>query len=461
MTPRAAILVALLGGCAAELGPTATSDSAAPGDSDAGWSGPGWGGPAAAHDTDGGVDSAPGARPEDAPGVDTTPPPVEALRFDGPRPRDVLMISIDTFRPDFMGRYTGDADDSPALDALLEGGVVLENHRGCSNWTLAAVACAQSGMRPTQSGFVALPGSLDPVPESVRLASEVMRDAGYQTALVSGNTVFSATTALDRGFDSSVHLQVEADGITNEIRAVFEGLDPAQPWYVHAHFFDPHTPYVPPEEFLGDTSHLPPIPYDLSDREAYGAIHQDWPGLGAQERAAVVEHFVHYSRAEVRHMDHRIDQLLEELEAGGWLEEALIVLWSDHGEQFGEHGELGHGLSLYLDEVDAIAAFHAPGLAPAVWTGSTEHVDIWPTILDALALDIDAPFLGAPVGARLHYDWGGALRLYRLDDDPGEQRDVLDPDDPEAAALWELLLPEIEALHGIMEEGRPIDPGVW
>jgi len=395
------------------------------------------------------------------------------------------MISVDTFRPDFMGRYTGEADDSPALDQFMERGVVLEDHRGCSNWTLAAVACVQSGMRSTESGYIVRPGVLDPVPGTVQLASEVLQGAGYQTALISGNTVFGPETALDQGFDSTFNQKVEADGIVEYTLDAFGDLDPAQPWYVHAHFFDPHTPYVSPEEFLGDTSHLPPIPYDLTDRESYADIHSDWGGLSEREKENIAEHFKHHYKAEVRHMDYRIGLLLEELEAGGWLDEALVVFWSDHGEQLGEHGELGHGHSLYLDEVDAVAAFMAPGLRPAIWSGPTEHVDIWPTILDALALEVDAPFLGvgdrpddhhrfsshtAGSGsqqtvergdARLYYRWSGELQLFRLGDDPGEQSDVFDPADPDAQDLWALLEPEIEALHDQMSDGEPVDPGAW
>ena len=132
------------------------------------------------------------------------------FEFTGDRPKNLLMISLDTTRRDFVGRFSGD-DSTPRIDALLERSYALDNHRSCSNWTFASVACVQSGQRPTESGFVPATIDVRPVPEDLGLASDLLQRAGFQTALVSSNVFFSAETRLDRGFEQVWHQPADAN----------------------------------------------------------------------------------------------------------------------------------------------------------------------------------------------------------------------------------------------------------
>ena len=385
------------------------------------------------------------------------------------------MLSLDTLRPDQLGWRSGE-DTTPHLDALLASSFVMDNHRSCSNWTYSSVVCVQASRRPVQSGFLPNVSALEVIPDDLVLGSQLLQDAGWQTALLSANPFFSDQTHLDRGFDRAEYAYLPANLLSANAVDAIEGMDPGRPWYVQVHYVDPHEPYNPPDEYLRGLEDLPPIAYNLSTHDGLSQLTADWPTLSWAARRLIQEHLGVYYRGELSFLDAEIGWLLERLESRGDLEDTLVVLWTDHGEQLFEHGAQGHGKALYLEEADAIAALRAPGLAPARWTGPTTHVDIWPTILDALdgAPDDGGALMGVTAGGRpaddhrfalqyvdlstrqvierggvrMHYLWQppGERLLYRVGDDPDERVDVYDAADPEVIALWDLLTPEIEAL---------------
>jgi hypothetical protein len=408
-----------------------------------------------------------------------------ALVFEGERPRNVLMISVDTFRPDRMGRASGEGD-TPFLNELLEGAFVFDAHRSCSNWTFASVTCVQSTQRPSQSRFLPWVSLLQPVPDRVTLASEILADAGYQTHLVSGNDYFSDAVGLGQGFDSYSVFGGSGDRLLSQSEALFAEIDPERPWYVHSHLMDPHASYNPPAEYLTDLDALPPIDYDLSGSQGYQEVSAAWPFLSEAERALIKSHIEVRYLGELNYTSDHISGFLKRLEEGGWLKDTLIVFWSDHGEQLWERGDLGHGRALFLEETDSIAAFVADGLQPTSWQEPTSHEDIWPTIFDAIGLDVTGYTLGgwpvgqrgeAPVfglnfsghatlhviesdGLRLHYAWSGEKMLFRPLDDPGEREDLYAQGDAALEALWAHLLPEVEAIESLQDTSTPTDAGL-
>jgi arylsulfatase A-like enzyme len=163
-----------------------------------------------------------------------------------------------------------------------------------------------------------------------------------------------------------------------------------------------------------------------------------------------------------------------------------VVFWTDHGEQLWQHNYPTHGGSLFDEEVRSTAFFWAKGITPMAWTSPTTHKDIWPTILAALGIEHDMELTGLPLGDRpadealfalryrgpftfhsvvkdrqkLVYLWNGEKGFYRLDTDPTEVSDAYDPEDPDVQALWELLLPEVEAVYAAMDGAEPVDPGL-
>ncbi len=395
--------------------------------------------------------------------------------------KDLVMLSVDTLRRDAVGRWAG-GNETPSLDAWLEGALVLEAHHACSNWTYGAVACGLSGADGVDLGWVPVGG--EALPQGLALLPGVLRDQGYRAALVSTNGFVGAGSGLSRYYDDVTDAsRAPADEVVDAGLAALERVEGGGPWMLHLHLYDPHAPYDPPGEYLEGLEGLEPVAYDLSLMSEVERLKAGWGGLSPEEQALTLAHLRVRYAGSVRFLDDQLARLLEALEDRGALEEALVVFWSDHGEQLFEFGELTHGYTLHEVEVGVPAAFRAPWIAPGARSSPTTHADLAPAALDWLGLDpallSGVPLADQPVdrplfavrrgdgqvhtlqsvdqgGWRLIYDWEGELGLYDLAADPGEQDNRYAADDPTARALWDLLLPRVEALAAMRSDDSPV-----
>ncbi len=420
-------------------------------------------------------------RADDTAGADTDrDPPADSpiISFDGPAPTNLILISVDTLQMARVGRYSGD-DTTPFLDGLLAEGVALDDHRSCSNWTFASVICAMGGRDPMEVGHVPTGTTEEPqpVPEGTAFLTSYLVDRGYSTALVTTNPF------LGPNFNTVPGVQTIIETLNEDATTTFSaGLDAldglqsgSEPWALMVHTIDPHMPYAPPDEYLTEVNELPEVDFDLSNNGQVQAMRDNWNRLPASERALLIQHMSLRYDASLRYWDDELAAFFSALEARGALDDALVVLWSDHGEQVYERDEetVGHGISLYDLENRALAALWAPGLAPAAWTGPTGHKDLLPTIWAAMGWPLEEEFTGLPAGTaeddralfgityqgditeqsviqdgdKLIYHWQGFMQLYDLVADPNEIQDISESDPDRTAALWALLEPEVERLH--------------
>lgn len=412
--------------------------------------------------------------------------------FYGEPPRNLWIISIDTTRRDLMERYGGPPGLMPFLDQLAAEGAALDQHVSCSNWTMASVLCAQTGQDGLDLGFVPRlqENTKGPIPDTAHGLAYWLREAGYYTVLSSGNSWFSREWNMDLGFtfgypaNTGNATSLFAYGLTPLLAARVQGV--ADRWYYHLHLVEPHAPYNPPDEYLGGLAALPPYPIDLSVKEDHYDIKKDWPDMPPEEQALLEKHLRVRYQAELRYMDDQIRAFFEQADALGLLDDTLVVVWTDHGEEFWEHGDQTHAYSLHSGENDAIAFFWAKNIVPAQWSEPTSHIDIAPTILTALGLPVPEEVTGLPAGTapadrplfglavskegtvqsvrtptrKLIYTWtGGTKEFHWIDSDPGEWVNKYDPEDPEVLALWDLLLPKVEAAEVLIPEYRPANPG--
>jgi len=452
------------------VGPTGETDGAdsdGPGDSPADSDDPA--------DSDGPADS----------DADTAPPPPPALVFDGERPRNLIWISIDTLRRDYIGAYreevlAGEEEShTPRLDALITEGVRLDNHRSCAARTYPSMSCAMSGAYGFELGFI--PEGNEPYPEGIETIAQRLGAAGFATYLVGVQAFLDPGIDIIRGYDE---VWAQVSGQAHELFApALEAIDTLQaqdaPWFLHLHYLDPHSTYQPPPEYLVGEEDLPSIPVDLNLTLSYASLNDNWAVFDATTQANILAHIDLRYGGEVRFTDDSLERLLGALASRGALEGALVVLFSDHGEQFFEHGALEHNNSLHAQETHALAVFWADNLIPAAVSTPTAHPDLAPTSLEALGVAPGDGMTGRPAGTAgadrpifstryrpdhvlqaagrgdgwLNYDWSdGGFRYYRVDEDPDELADVYDPEDPEIAALQEALLSvtlAIEAATGV------------
>lgn len=420
------------------------------------------------------------------------PPTGGVLSFRGERPKNLLVISIDTTRRDALPRYGGDPTGLSFLDAIADEGVTLDKHHSCSNWTMASVTCVQTGRDNLDLGFVPrLQESVrGPLPDDTETLGTWLGDAGFYSVLASGNSWFSAEWNTDAGFSWSF-----PSTTGNATKLMWHGLWPllnaritgqADRWYLHIHLVEPHAPYNPPDEYLGGLEGLDPITVDLSVKDEHYDIKNDWDLLSPSEQELLYDHLSVRYQAELAYMDDQIAYMWTHLSELGLLQDTLVVFWTDHGEAFWEHGDQTHAYSLYAEENDALAIFWADNLEPGSFDEPTSHIDLAPTILDALGLPIpdgitgyvvgtapeDRPLFGLGVGKqgvaqsvlyqdrKLVYEWTGAKKAFYHDDtDPAELDDRYDSDDPEVLALWDLLMPQVDRAIELIPEHTAANPG--
>jgi arylsulfatase A-like enzyme len=162
------------------------------------------------------------------------------------------------------------------------------------------------------------------------------------------------------------------------------------------------------------------------------------------------------------------------------------VFWTDHGEQFAEHGEFYHGVSLHDQENRSTAFFWARNIVPGDWNGPTSHQDIPPTVLAALGMPANEQHTGFVVGEapddrarflfnyivgwaqpdvgivkndyKLLYNYDGTKKFYDLDADPEETTDLYSPTDPRVLGLWRELAPRLAALQAQWPHLTPTNP---
>ena len=358
------------------------------------------------------------------------------MRSPGP-PANVLLITVDTLRPDALGWVAG-KNATPEIDRLAGEAFAFPGAVSPVPLTFPSHAALLTGLLPRRLGLRDNGQVLGPGP---RTLAEALKARGYATAaFVSGYPLDSAF-GLDRGFDVYDDTLTPGSGGDLE-RPAGATAAPALQWlsgarapvFLWVHFYDPHYPYEPPEGFRR------PGP-----RGAYDG--------------------------EVAYVDSVVGRLTAAFDARGT---ALTVLAADHGESLGEHGEGTHGFFIYDSTVAVPLLFRWPGrIRAASSPAAARLVDVTPTILDLLGMEAAADADGVSVRGMLDggpaaaepayietfqpwnsYGWSplaairhrglkliGAPRpeLYDLAADPGETTNAIDARASDVVALQRLL----------------------
>jgi len=428
--------------------------------------------------------------PEAPPSSPDTP----ALVFDGERPKNLLMISMDTFRKDRVGRYgpgpVGDLD-TDFFDRLLSEGVALDDHRSCSNWTYPGMLCALTGQGPLELDFIAMTntGSEPPsVPGRIDFIGDWMGEAGFSTHLITANGLIGKKFDFARAYQEVREVASQPADTVNSYATdlLYDLREQEQPWFVHLHYIDPHITYAPPDEYLEGLADLPPLEEAVYIKSALLEIDDKLGRYSEEEVDLIKQHLRVYYDGEIAWLDDSVEALFETLAAYGLDEDTLVVMYTDHGEQFWDHGQVLHHKGVYQEETDALALFWSPGLKPTAWSAPTTHADLVPTIFEALALQPPPEVSGAVVGTepevcarfahaideetgtqsvdygdlRMVYHWNGDLELYDRAADPAEANDLYERGSEAVQLLWSFLSPKVDELDALHPNDKPRQPRI-
>ena len=294
--------------------------------------------------------------------------------------RNVVVVVIDTLRADHLESYGYQRPTSPFLAELARGGVLFEDASSPAPQTVPAVLSLWSGVHPSRHGVQYFPASdsFHPrmprapptAPSETTFMAEYFRAAGFQTGAVVTNPWLQSKWGFAQGFDWYMHRGPGTRGAEVNAAAleILDDID-APRFLLYLHYMDVHAPYLPSEEYLADFA-----------RGIYGSyVH--WNG----RKGAVSATDLAYTRAVydagIRTMDDALREFVVELSDRGLLEQTLLVVTGDHGEEFYEHEGLGHGHALYGELLRVPLVITHPSLSPRRIATPVGLIDVLPTLL--------------------------------------------------------------------------------
>jgi len=336
------------------------------------------------------------------------------------RSPNVLLITLDTVRAANLSAYGYARKTTPRIDQLSRRGVVFEDALSTAPWTLPSHASLFTGRWPHELSA----DHSTPLDAAFPTLAEYLRDRGYATAGFVANMKYcGAATGLNRGFaryddysrslgeiaSSSTLVRTVANNFRlrrllqndehlNRITAAelsSRALDwmagqSGAPFFAFVNYFDAHEPYLPP----------PPFDRQFGPGRRYGRHsplhHWLWnPAVGHRplEDAVRQEEIDAYDGG-LAHLDVQVGRLIDDLDRLGILDNTLVIITSDHGEEFSEHGVYEHGYSLYRPSVHVPLIMVGPGTASQRVAVPVSLRDLAATIVDLVGLGGDAPFPG-------------------------------------------------------------------
>jgi arylsulfatase A-like enzyme len=311
-----------------------------------------------------------------------------------PRP-NIILIVLDTTRADILSAYGYAKETSPNLASLAHEGILFEQATSTDFWTLPAHASLLTGQYPSDHNATSETNLLQP---GVRTLAESLSAAGYKTQAYVSNAWIGAERGFDQGFDGFVEtwktggLQGSEFGLD---RAAIEGAeawiaerDPlGEEFFLFLNLNSAHMPYSPDPMVLADLS---PGPRSIERTRRLRMLKGMWAYLGgdfeldAKDFAILRELY----EAEIAMLDALVGRLVEFLRAREILDETLVIVTSDHGENLGDHGMIDHLLSMYQTTTRVpLIMRHPPSFSPGRRSQNVVSlVDIVPTVLDIAGL---------------------------------------------------------------------------
>jgi len=323
---------------------------------------------------------------------------------------NILLVVLDAVRFDHLSCYGYGKKTTPNIDRLSTRGILFENAFSTSCWTPPSHASLFTGLYPSFHGVYTGDSVLD---VSDKTLVEILRDAGYRTLGISSIPQLSVTKGFNRGFDEYVEawkldqtgrltskwkakirsfLRLD-DPITRytyeQIRRWIKEHDPSMPFFIFANMNTAHSPYDPPTRFLNRHAASPTNFQmtkklkDLSTRDGYRFM--------ARQMEVTEDEFTGLEclyDGEITYLDELLGKLFVLLQAEDLLEDTLILLLADHGENLGDHGLMYHQFCLYDSLIRIPMIWHYPRAIPHGERVSTlaSMVDVMPSILGLAAL---------------------------------------------------------------------------
>lgn len=398
---------------------------------------------------------------------------------------NVILISIDTLRADHLGCYGYERPTSPAIDRIASEGVLFKNASATSPWTLPSHGSMLTGFYPSRLGLTTNRSAL---PSDVKTLAAVLSERGFTTAAFVNSLLVSQEFGFAKGFKTFKRLakgkqpQGIAPRIINLAKRWLQEIQ-GRNFFLFLHFYDVHSDYVSQphykRQFAGSYSGAVD-----GTTEQLLAFRKGDLSLDDKDK----KHLIDLYDAGVRQLDDRLQGFFDFLQQQDLLEKSILIVTSDHGEEFLDHGGVLHGRTQYQELIHVPLILRGPNIPQARRIKDiVSLVDIMPTVLGILEISIPSGIEGWDLSPlwqetstqipsrlifaeadhnneendikrairnsryKLHYDLLSKERaLYDLESDPHERIDIA----PREAPTIEKLL---QALEKFMKGSRKSD----
>jgi arylsulfatase A-like enzyme len=319
------------------------------------------------------------------------------------RPRNVILISLDTLRADHLGCYGRGRNTSPAIDSLAAAGVRFADASSASPWTLPSHVTMLTGLYPSRHG---VKDYVHQLPAERETLAEILAAHGFQSFAVLNTWSLAAprfglmqglpaahvryVPEVERGLERRRVSVNSGREVVRAARELLRARDTERPFFLFLHFFDAHTDFTPRPEYRRRFVGPYHGPIDGTTSQLM-ALRRQGDRLSSADLTFLRELY----DAEIRQLDDVLAGLFASVEEQGLLSDSLIVLTSDHGEEFQEHGGLLHGRTQYQELLAVPLILRGPGIPRGrVVAEPVSLVDLVPTILAVLGLPASGPFDG-------------------------------------------------------------------
>lgn len=299
--------------------------------------------------------------------------------------RSVILISIDTMRADHLRCYGYDRKTSPTMDSLALAGTRWISCQAQAPWTLPSHASIWTGLSIDAHGTVWDECGMHVLAPYLPSLPTILKEEGFRTAAFTNVAYLSPDYRFDRGFDEFTW---NANGggqarntIDNALQWILQNAQQDEPYFLFLHFFDVHAPYAPPApptQFFDDVTILEDVTWDNYAGDSTNAFKiENLDGL------------IDLYDAEIRCVDEQLGRLMAQLRYMEIDDNTLVIIISDHGEEFFDHGGWGHGHTLYQELLNVPLIVSGPDIPIGIVDSTVVgQLDILPTILTYLDIEI-------------------------------------------------------------------------
>jgi arylsulfatase A-like enzyme len=306
--------------------------------------------------------------------------PVLAAKDAKPRHPNIVLISADTLRADHLGCYGYPRKTTPALDRLTARSVRFERAVSQAPYTLSSHMSILTSLYPSFHKVNRI--EADRLDSAILTLAEAMYNGGYRTWAVTGGGQVGSDYGFAEGFESYLEFTSRKDDVRQKVAETIRFMDenPEAPVFIFFHTYKPHPPYRPRP------------PYDtMFDPEYTGTIDGEISTITAindgkiRASRADLDHLIALYDGAIREMDDQLNELFVYLQEKETERDSVILFTSDHGEDFGEHGQYGvHSHTLFQELVSIplviqVPRMHSTGLSIP---DQVQAIDIYPTILE-------------------------------------------------------------------------------